>query len=141
MHKKMRLLVWVGAGLVFALWFVNRPQPPPIYEVVLEDRSLEPPVRDPMPMDFAPLGFLTPDAGENKILPLYGRRLQRDRWQYYTISNQHNDIKLPIKVGRRSGLDSTGVNELGSGDRVLVHGYNEMFTVSLYDTEVRRYLN
>ena len=92
-------------------------------------------------MDFAPLGYLTPDVGENKILPLYGRRLQRDRWQYYTISNQHNDIKLPIKVGRRSGLDSIGVNELGSGDRVLVHGYNEMFTVSLYDTEVRRYLN
>jgi len=135
----MKLLVWVGAGLMLALWLLNRP--PPSYELVLENTALEPPVRDPMPMEFAQLGFLTPDAGENKILPLYGRRLQRDRWQYYTISNQHNDIKLPIKVGRRSGLDSIGVNELGDGDRVLVHGYNEMFTVSLYDTEVRRYLN
>ena len=138
----MKLLVWVGAGLVLAMWLLNRPPPPPpVFEVVLENTTLEPPVRDPMPMEFTQLGFLTPDAGENKILPLYGRRLQRDRWQYYTISNQHNDIKLPIKVGRRSGLDSVGVNELGDGDRVLVHGYNEMFTVSLYDTEVRRYLN
>jgi len=44
---------------------------------------------------------------------------------------------LPIKVGKRSALDSTGVNEVGSGDRILVHGYNEMFTVTLYDVDVR----
>jgi len=118
---------------------MKRPRPP-VVDLVVADVTLEPPVRTAWPaLEFAQLGFLTPDQGENKILPLFGRRLERDRWQYYTISNQHNDIKLPIKVGRRSGLDSVGVNELGSGDRILVHGYNEHFTVSLYDTEVRRY--
>ena len=88
-----------------------------------------------LPSTFQQIGLLTPSNGsENKILPLYARRLQRDRWQYYAISNQHNDIKLPVKIGKKSALDDYGVSEQYSGDKVFVEGYNETFDVKLYET-------
>ena len=135
----MKILFVMIVGLAIVLLARQVIVVPVQVDQPLGSQPLEPPVRPSYSLEFSQLGFLTPDAGENKILPLFGRRLQRDRWQYYTISNQHNDIQVPIKVGKRSGLDSVGVEELSSGDRVLVHGYNEMFTVSLYDTDVRRY--
>jgi hypothetical protein len=43
------------------------------------------------------LGILTPSNGSSKdsIIPLMGRPLftNRDKWQYYSTSNQHNNIK------------------------------------------------
>lgn len=132
----MKSLLWISLGIIIALSLSQVRQ---VVVVEREPERDEPPVRSPMPLNFSQLGFLTPDYGDNKIIPLFGRRLQRDRWQYYTVSNQHNDIKLPIRVGNRSALDSIGVNELSSGDRVMVHGYNEYFTVTLYDTDVQRY--
>jgi hypothetical protein len=48
------------------------------------------------------LGILTPSNGSSKdsIVPLMGRPLftNRDKWQYYSTSNQHNNIKLPYKT-------------------------------------------
>lgn len=126
-------------GIVAALfigWWVGATHP-----VESQSKPQEPspsPCRDPMPMMFQQIGLLTPSkGGENKILPLFARRLYRDRWQYYAISNQHNDIKLPIKVGKKSALDETGVSEQYTGDQVYVDGYNETFNVKLYETCLR----
>ena len=55
------------------------------------------------------IGIITPLNGNttNNILPLMGRPLytSRQKWQYYTISNQHNNVKFPISVKGRSALN------------------------------------
>ena len=90
------------------------------------------------------MGILTPLNGSSKdnILPLMGRPLftSRQKFQYYTISNQHNNIKLPISVKGRSGLDEYGVDEVFDGDTVYVEGYNDAFRVTKYDNNTIRYL-
>lgn len=90
------------------------------------------------------MGILTPLNGASKdnILPLMGRPLftSRQKFQYYTISNQHNNIKLPISVKGRSGLDEYGVDEVFDSDTVYVEGYNDAFRVTKYDNNTIRYL-
>ena len=90
------------------------------------------------------IGILTPLNGSSKdnILPLMGRPLftRRSLWQYYTISNQHNNVKLPISFKGRSALNDYGVDQIFSGDTVYVEGYNEPFKVTMYETDTIRYL-
>jgi hypothetical protein len=90
------------------------------------------------------LGILTPLNGSSKdnILPLMGRPLftRRSLWQYYTISNQHNNVKLPVAVKGKSGLNENGVDEIYSGDTVYVEGYNEPFKVTKYENDTIKYL-
>ena len=90
------------------------------------------------------IGIITPLNGNttNNILPLMGRPLytSRQKWQYYTISNQHNNVKLPISVKGRSALNDYGVDELYNGDTVYVEGYNDAFKVTVYDNSKIKYL-
>jgi hypothetical protein len=90
------------------------------------------------------LGILTPLNGGSKdnILPLMGRPLftRRSLWQYYTISNQHNNVKLPLSVKGKSALSEYGVDEIYSGDTVYIEGYNDAFKVTMYDNDTIRYL-
>lgn len=89
-------------------------------------------------------GIITPLNGASKdnILPLMGRPLftSRDKWQYYTISNQHNNVKLPISFKGRSALTEYGVDKIYNGDTVYVEGYNEPFKVTVYENDIIRYL-
>jgi len=90
------------------------------------------------------VGILTPLKGQSngQILPLMGRPLftNRQKWQYYTISNQRNGIKLPIKVKGRSATDEYGVDEIFSQDIVFVEGNREKFKATVYDNDTIRYL-
>jgi hypothetical protein len=90
------------------------------------------------------LGILTPLNGINKdnILPLMGRPLytSRQKYQYYTISNQHNNVKLPVSVKGRSGTNEYGVDQLFNGDTVYIEGYNDAYKVTTYDTETIKYI-
>jgi hypothetical protein len=90
------------------------------------------------------MGIITPLNGNttNNILPLMGRPLytSRQKWQYYTISNQHNNVKLPISVKGRSALNDYGVDELYNGDTVYVEGYNDAFKVTVYENSTIKYL-
>jgi len=90
------------------------------------------------------LGILTPlnSTSKDNILPLMGRPLftRRSLWQYYTISNQHNNVKLPVSVKGKSGLNEYGVDEIYSGDTIYIEGYNDAFKVTMYDTDTIRYL-
>jgi hypothetical protein len=94
--------------------------------------------------NYRQLGILTPKKGSSKdnILPLMGRPVltNRDTWNYYTTSNQHNNVKLPINVKGKSGTNEYGVDRLYSGDIVYVEGANEAYRVTMYDTETIRYL-
>jgi len=94
--------------------------------------------------EYRQLGILTPLQGSSKdnILPLMGRPLyiRRSKFNYYTISNQHNNVKLPVTVKGRSALSDIGVDELFSGDSVYVEGNNEAFKVTIYENSVQKYL-
>jgi hypothetical protein len=90
------------------------------------------------------VGIITPLNGTstNNILPLMGRPLftSRQKWQYYTISNQHNNVKLPISVKGRSALNDYGVDEIFNGDTIYVEGYNDAFKVTIYENDTIKYL-
>jgi hypothetical protein len=94
--------------------------------------------------EYRQLGILTPLNGTNKdnILPLMGRPLfvNRQKYQYYTISNQHNNVKLPVSVKGRSGTNEYGVDQVFNGDTVYIEGYNSAFKVTIYDTDTIKYL-
>ena len=64
----------------------------------------------------------------------------RDKWQYYTISNQHNNVKLPISFKGRSALNDYGVDQIFDGDTIYVEGYNEPFRVTVYENDTIKYL-
>jgi len=90
------------------------------------------------------MGIITPLNGTSKdnILPLMGRPLftNRDKWQYYTISNQHNNVKLPISFKGRSALTDYGVDKIYNGDTIYVEGYNDAFKVTIYENDTIKYL-
>jgi hypothetical protein len=82
------------------------------------------------------------NGGQETILPLIGRPLftNRDKWQFYTLSDKNNAIKLPVNVNGKSGTNEYGCNNVSSGDTVHVEGYNDAFRVTAYDSASLRYL-
>jgi hypothetical protein len=89
------------------------------------------------------LGILTRHGGKDEtILPLMGRPLfsKRDKWNFYTLNDKNNMIKLPVKVKGRSGTSEVGCDNVYTGDIVFVEGYNDAFKVTTYDNDVARYL-
>jgi hypothetical protein len=90
------------------------------------------------------VGILTPLKGTSKdnVLPLMGRPVfsNRDMWQYYCISNQHNNVKLPIKVKGKNASNEYGVNKIFGGDIVYVEGANEAYKTTIYENDVIKYL-
>ena len=90
------------------------------------------------------LGILKPVNGrtQDSILPLMGRPLytSRQKFQYYTISNQHNNVKLPISVAGKSALNEYGVDELFTGDTIFVDGLDGTFSVTIYENSTIKYL-
>ena len=94
--------------------------------------------------NYRQVGILNPSNKPNKdnVLPLMGRPVftNRDKWQYYTIGNQHNNIKLPIIVKGRSGLNEYGVDRLYNGDTIYLEGLNDVYRVTIYDNDTIKYL-
>ena len=88
------------------------------------------------------VGILTRINGPETILPLMGRPVfrNRDKWQFYTISEKSNFIKLPISVKGRSCTNEYGCDNVYNGDTVYVEGYNDAFKVTAYDNSVMQYL-
>ena len=93
---------------------------------------------------FRQVGILNPVKGQNKdnVLALMGRPVftNRDMWQYYTIGNQLNHVKLPILTNQKNGLNEYGVNRLYSKDVVYVEGLNDAYRVTMYENDTLRYL-
>lgn len=95
-------------------------------------------------MDYTQLGILTKQkSGEPLILPLMGRRISSglDKWQYYTISNTGNmNTKLPISLKGRSCSGEYGCDVINNGDMVYVEGYNDVFSVTVYENSRFNYI-
>jgi len=90
------------------------------------------------------IGILTPlnETSKDNILPLMGRPLytNRNKWQYYAISNQHNNVKLPISFKGKGALNDYGVDQIYCEDTVYVEGYNDAFRATVYESDTIKYL-
>ena len=88
------------------------------------------------------LGILTATNSKGSILPLMGRPVftNRDKWQYYTMSDQNNSVKLPVSRNGKSCTNEYGCDRLFNGDTVYIEGLNEPYRITVYDNDTIRYL-
>ncbi len=88
------------------------------------------------------VGILKRMNGPEMILPLMGRPLYvgRDKWQYYTMSDSNNQIKLPVSFKSRSCTNEYGCDEISNGDTVYVDGIDATFQTTIYDNATMRYI-
>lgn len=99
------------------------------------------PTQGPIP-DYQQIGILTRQSGRETILPLFGRPVyaNRDKWQYYTMNDKNNAIKLPISVKGKSCTGEYGCDSLYNGDNVYVEGYNDIFNATIYENNNIQYI-
>lgn len=92
--------------------------------------------------NYSQVGFITRSSGDETILPLYGRYIyrRRDKQQYYTLSDKHQSVRLPVMYEGKSCMNEYGCNSLSNGDVVYVEGYNDSFKVTLYESQNLRYI-
>ena len=92
--------------------------------------------------NYSQIGILTRLNGEETILPIMGRPLysNRSKWQYYTMSDKSNAIKLPMSNNGRSCTGEYGCDELTSGDTIYVEGYKDAFKATIYENSQPRYI-
>ena len=101
------------------------------------------------------VGILTRINGDKEtILPLMGAPLitNRDKWNFYTMSENNSMIKLPISTLKNLSncpnksntytkcMGQNGCNDLYTGDTVRVGGYNDDFKVTTYENDTPRYI-
>lgn len=98
------------------------------------------------PSEYRQVGILTrtnpndQDRERETILALFGRPLHKSsKWQYYTMTDKSQGIKLPITYKKKTCNSTYGCEELYSDDVVHVQGYNESFKVTIYETESLEY--
>ena len=92
--------------------------------------------------NYRQIGILTRIGGKETILPLMGRPLitNRDKWNFYTLSENNNLLKLPISYNGRKCMSENGCNDLYTGDTVKVDGYDDSFKVTTYENDSPRYI-
>jgi hypothetical protein len=92
--------------------------------------------------NYRQMGFLKRMNAPDMLLPLMGRPLfvARDKWQYYTISDKNNALKLPVSFKSKSCTNEYGCDEISNGDTVYVDGIDAPFQVTLYDNAVMKYI-
>ena len=85
------------------------------------------------------VGILTRVNGPETILSLMGRPLfpSRDKWQFYTMSDKNQSVKLPVTHKRRSCTSDQGCDNIYNGDTVYVEGYNDAFKATIYDNALQ----
>ena len=92
--------------------------------------------------NYRQIGILTRVHGGETILPLMGRPLfsNRDKWNFYTMNDKNNMIKLPITFKNKSCTSDQGCDNVYNGDTLYVEGYNDLFRVTVYDNNTMQYI-
>jgi hypothetical protein len=141
-----------GAGIFGLSWpYTNMPSDPLLnpYAPPLRDERYFVPINVstnvgavPENTSYRQLGILTATNSKGSILPLMGRPVftNRDKWQYYTMSDQNNSVKLPVSRNGKSCTNEYGCDRLFNGDTVYIEGLNEPYRVTVYDNDTIRYL-
>lgn len=88
------------------------------------------------------IGILTRIGEKETILPLLGRPsiTNRDKWNFYTLSEGNNLLKLPISHNGKKCMSDSGCNDLYTGDTVKVDGYKDSFKVTTYENSAPQYI-
>ena len=81
---------------------------------------------------FQQLGFLHNPNDTTQVMPLVGRRLHSNQYEYYTFHHNNPQIKIPIKL--------PGNKEINDGDNINVYGYTAPLQVKIYDLDGPRYI-
>ena len=92
--------------------------------------------------NYRQIGILTRVNGGEVILPLMGRPLfsNRDKWNFYTMNDKNNMIKLPITFKNKKCMNDQGCDTIYSGDKIYVEGYNDLFNATIYDNNNLEYI-
>jgi hypothetical protein len=85
------------------------------------------------------VGILTRVNGPETILSLMGRPLfpSQDKWQFYTMSDKNQSVKLPVTHKKRSCSSDLGCDNIYNGDTIYVEGYNDAFRATIYDNAIQ----
>lgn len=81
---------------------------------------------------FQQMGFLHNTADQDQAMPLMGRRIHSNQYEYYTFHHNNPQIKIPIKI--------KGDREITDGDNVDVHSYGTPLEAKIYDLDAPRYI-
>lgn len=92
--------------------------------------------------NYRQIGLLKRMNGQETLLPLMGRPLYvgRDKWQYYTMNDSNNQLKLPVSFKSKSCTSEYGCDEISNGDTVYVDGIDATFQATIYDNATMRYI-
>jgi len=92
--------------------------------------------------EYSQIGILTRVNGDETILPLMGKKINigRDKWNYYTMNDKNNMIKLPIKYKNKKCMGDIGCDNIYTGDLVEVEGYNDIFKATIYENDSFQYI-
>jgi hypothetical protein len=99
------------------------------------------------PQQYQQIGLLTTPGGTETsgtptrtILPLFGRSIDRNRWNYYTRTDGINPVQVPVQFKRRNCDDDHGCDEISSGDAIAVPIMGQSFVATTYNYSTPRYL-
>jgi len=93
--------------------------------------------------EYTTIGILTRIGDTESTLPLIGRSINRNNWNYYTINDKNSSLllKLPIyNSNNKNCLNEYGCQMLNDGDIVKIEGTDATFKVTTYDNAQSRYL-
>ena len=92
------------------------------------------------PNEYQNIGLLKNASETNDMRPLYGRRVYRgsNLWNYYTVLNNHIQVKIPIERDTNNCVDERGCSEIMDGEKIKVNG--TYYNVSLYPYSDFRYI-
>jgi hypothetical protein len=93
-------------------------------------------IRTRLTEKFAQIGTL---YNGGMVLPLYGRRSHTSslKWNYYTITNDHIHIQVPLEINNVDCMGQNGCKEIYEDETVYLPEYGTTFTVKLYDRSPR----
>lgn len=82
---------------------------------------------------FQQFGYIYNDANADQAMPLMGRRIHSNQYEYYTFHHNNPNLKIPITV--------TGNKELDNDASMSIPLYpGQNFTIKLYDNDSPRYI-
>ena len=75
-------------------------------------------------------------------LALYGKPIHpgSNKWSYYTMSDGHNAVKMPLTHKDKKCDTRYGCDEIVDGDLITIPGYNGIFKVVIYDYDAPKYI-
>ena len=94
--------------------------------------------------NYQQIGILTSNEFDKEplILPLFSRRVNnhKERWNYYTASDNNHMMRLPITFDNMKCEDDIGCREIYDNDTLTIEIYKDrIFRATIYKVESPQY--